>query len=713
MAKLTDLGIDHLALLDVAHLQFDSQTEGQLRGHGLYYIGDLDSGSVNYRNIPYSLDDVVEERLALIARHTDNLGTMWSEAWRTLSKGPYNFAFSQRPLMHCSKCGSISLEIMRAQTGRILNIPILEGYTNLRELLSALEKTSSLPSNFGKGKMIQLSAVLEHKLRECATHHVTERPEFSANSLNNEPITVPNGKFQKLKQKHYEIQSALKTIPIDALGLGKKTSHLKRQGWLHVGDLPVNLEKNIYKIPGLGRQTAQRAILAKSNLEASCIDGNIDRQVFADLEGIPIIPASRLDLPFSLPDWFRSTLIDAATYDNNPVTSLVVEERVCKAGSDTATLEEVAFMPNVCLTRERVRQVEQQYLRRLRKGLLDPWSRSTGCLFTDEFRKPFVALADSLTSKETIGIHELVDNIEHFWSCRRQEANLLLPMIMAIIEGTARTDGNLRRLGDLPEALLRPLRRPAKDWPSWNLGAGKSLTLGMDRNSIATAEDLRLAWIDGFDFKEETNTLLKGLAYLSELKTNSEPDFDHLSKVMEKRGFPKNPISPVEYLETIVDDLSMLIDQGNFYKRSKDIFLQRSALPPEERIITRILANQFDISQPSVSKTQTVTLERLYDIILGKSAGCTGMLLRPDWVDFWNELENIFERFYPDQRTFQRSIMSTFGASEGIVGVAVHPIWAVLSGRTSKSSIGQIDVQRTTESDFMAPIVLQGFRTNH
>jgi len=714
MPRLADLGIDHLAPLDVAHLQFDPRTEGQLRGHGLYSIGDLDSGSVNYHNIPYSLDEVIEERLALIAKHTDHLGTIWSQAWRTLSKGPFNFAFSQRPLSHCSECGSISLEIMRIRAGRILNIPILEGYTNLRELLIALEKTSSLPNGFGKGKMIQLSALLENELRECAIHHVTDRAEISANLSIHEPINAPEDELLKLQQKRDAIQDALKTISIDALGLGKKTYHLKQRGWRYVGDLPRNLEKTIYKMPGLGRQTAERAISAKANLTAACIEGKIDQQVFADLEGIPIIPSSGPEAAgLSLSDWFRTTLIDAATYDDNPVTSLVVKERVCKAGSDTATLEEIASMPNVDLTRERVRQIERRYLSRLRKGLLDPWTREAGCLFTDEFREPFVALADSLSSRDSIGIHELVDNIEHFWNCRRREANLLLPMVMAIIEGTARTDGNLRRLGDLPEALLRPLRRPARDWPSWNLGAGKSLTLRMERNSIANAEGLRLAWIDGLDFKGETDSLLEGLTYLSELKTNFQPDFDHLSKVMGKKVLPEKPMSPAGYLETIVADLSALIDHADFYSRSKDIFLRRSALPPEERAVSQRLADEYGVTQPTVSRTQTVTLERLHDLVLGKLAGCTRMLLRPDWLGFWIELENLFERFYPDQRTFQRSLMSTFDAPEGIVGAAVHPIWAVLSGRTSKRSIGQIDIQKPAESHVMAPVVLQGFRTVH
>ena len=172
MPKLADLGIDHLAPLDVAHLQFDRPIEGQLRGHGLYSIGDLDSGSVNYRDISYSLDDAIEKRLALIAEHTDDLGTKWSAAWRKLTRGPFNFAFSQSPLCICSECGSIPLEIMRIRVGRILNIPILEGYTNLTELLFALEQTSSLPTGFGKGKMIQLSAVLEHQLRELSLIHI-------------------------------------------------------------------------------------------------------------------------------------------------------------------------------------------------------------------------------------------------------------------------------------------------------------------------------------------------------------------------------------------------------------------------------------------------------------------------------------------------------------------------------------------------------------
>jgi len=713
MPKLVDLGIGHLAPLDVAHLQFDARVEAQLRAHGLYTIGDLDTNSINYRDVPYSLDEAISDRLELIGKHTDELGTAWSEAWRTLAKGPFNFAFTQRPLSHCSECGSTSLQTLRLRVGRILNIPIHEGYDSLNDLLTALERTTSLPSHFGKGKMIQLSAVLEQELRQCAKHHVPVDTATNMELSKRDSSSVSNPELRELQQKRDAIQSVLNIISVDALGLGKKSNYFKQHGWRYVGDLPHNLENTLYQMQGLGRKTAGRALSAKSNLEAAYVNGNIDRQVFASLEGIPIIPAANLASEISLSELFRSTLIRAASYDDNPVTELVVKDRVCQAGSDTATLEEIAYMPNVNLTRERVRQIEKRYLSRVRKGLLDPWARSTGCLFTDEFRQPFVALADSLTSRETIGIHELVDNIEHFWNCRRKEANLLLPMIMAIIEGTARTDGNLRRLGDLPEALLRPLRRPARDWPAWNLGAGKTLTVRMKRNSIASSEELRLAWIDGFDFKDETNTLLRGLKYLSELKTNELPDIDRLGEVMEKEVVPEKLATPKKYLEQITDDLTTLIDHGSFYSRAKDIFLRRSALSPEERAISQDLADEYNVTQPAVSRTQTVTLERLHDLVLGGAAGCTGILFRHDWLDFWAEIENLFERFYPDQRTFQRSIMSAFSASEGIVGAAVHPIWAICSGRTSKKSIGQIDINKTTETTVMAPVVLRGFRAVH
>lgn len=162
-----------------------------------------------------------------------------------------------------------------------------------------------------------------------------------------------------------------------------------------------------------------------------------------------------------------------------------------------------------------------------------------------------------------------------------------------------------------------------------------------------------------------------------------------------------------------MNDLSTLIDYGDFYRRSGEIFLRKSALPPEERVIFQAIADEFNVAQPTVSRTQTVTLERVHDLIMSKHAGCSGLLLRQDWLNFWAEIEILFERFYPDQLTFQRSIMSTFDAPEGIVGAAVHPIWAVLSGRTSKKNIGQIDIKNTTTTAVMAPIALQGFRTVH
>lgn len=706
MPNLVDLGIDHLAPLDVAHLQFDPRTEGQLRGYGLYTIGDLDTSSTSYQNVPYSLDEIISNRLELIAEHTDEFGTVWSAAWKKLAKGPFNFAFSQRPLSHCSECGSTPLKVLRYRVGRILNIPIHVGYENLNELLVALERTTTLPSSFGKGKMIQLSAMLERELRQCSKHH-------DNNIAATDVLSLPSLELEALQKKRDIVQQALNSISLDALGLGKKTDYFKQQGWTRIGDLPPDLDKIIFKISGLGRKTAERALFAKSNLVKACVDGAINRQIFADLEGVPIIPTAHLASDLPLPELFRSTLIQAASYDDNPVTMLVVKERICQTGSDTATLEEIANMPNVGLTRERVRQVEKRYLGRVRKSLLDPWARSAGCLFTDEFRKPFVELSEAVKKQDTIGIHELVDNIEHFWNCRRKEANLLLPMIMAIIEGTARTDGNLRRLGNLPETLLRPLKRPARDWPAWNLGAGKSVTRKIANNNVADVEGLRCAWIEGLDLGSETDSLHRGLEHLGKLKLGQVPLIDDLAEEMDKPILPLTIESPTTYLANMTTELVSIIENGDFLLRSKEVFFRRSALPPAERNTIQSLADEFDVSVPNVAKTQTQTLERLYNIIFTQSAGYSGMLLRPEWLDLWTELEGLFERFYPDQRTFQRSLMTTFGAPEGIVGVSVHPIWAVLSGRTSKKSFGHINMVRSSEPIKMAPVVLRGFRSAH
>lgn len=676
-------------------------------------IGDLDSGSAAYLNIPYSLDQKITSRLELISKFSDSNGTAWSKAWRMLKKGPFNFAFSNHPRRPCSECRSVSLFILQSRHGRIMNIPIREGFKDLDDLLIALEQTTGLPDNFGKGKMIQLAAVLEQEMKDCAEHHVPEQDDADRSVPLSKKQRPSTHELEKLQQERDDLQKALKSIPVHALGLGPKTDYLMKLGWQTVGDLPENFESVIYRTPKMGRRTAERAISTRSNLVAACSGGAVERVTFANLQGVPIIPQKNSMSEISLPDWFRNTLIEAASYDDNPVTQLVVQKRVCQSGSKTTTLEEIGQMPGVSITRERVRQVEKRFLKRVRECLLDPWSWSAGCLFSDTFRMPFAALAESLSSQDTIGIQELSESIEQIWKCSKKEANLLLPMIMAIIEGTARTDGNLRRLGDLPESLLRPLRKPARDWPSWNFAAGKHLTQSLKINGVSDAEALRVALINGFNFGDEAEPIVKGLTYLSQLKSGHSPKIEDLADAIDKPVLPALDANPETYLSNITNDLVSLIDQGNFWIRSKDIFLRRSALPPEERVTTQVLADKYNVAGPNISKAQSTTLERLQGIILNKSAGYTAMLIRPDWIKFWTELENIFERFYPDQRTFQRSIMTTFDIPETVVGSAIHPIWAVLSGKISKTSIGQIATNVEKNNVTMAPVILKGFRNIH
>ena len=286
-------------------------------------------------------------------------------------------------------------------------------------------------------------------------------------------------------------------------------------------------------------------------------------------------------------------------------------------------------------------------------------------------------------------------------------------MVMAIIEGTARSSAELKRLGDSPDSFFGMIAGIGGRWPVQNVGAERNLSQKFSALHIKTIEDLRLAWIGGQDFGRH-DCYIECVLSAACSDPCDEQDFpEKLGRLAERRVVPKEKREWDGYIESVCDDVTAIIQNGNFWLDASLVFDQRTSRLPNERLTMEALGEKVGRLGVTIKRTETETLERLSAAILDGEGGYAQCILRPDWIEMWRELQRIYKRFPADQRTFRRSVEEVFGFDDVALTMAMPTVWAILSGLPTRKSYGKAKVETVKPNYVLAPIRLAGFRTAH
>ena len=192
----------------------------------------------------------------------------------------------------------------------------------------------------------------------------TDWPAF----WNQRPISKPS---IFITTAHLESLTAdVRQQSIGALHLDKACSGLNAVNIRTIGELVDAARAGIPKLRNFGAKAHREVVSSLCALSSSAVGGLVDWMTYADRRGFPIIPPEReatigsAFLTRSLPKACENVI--RSQFDNR--AWLVFSKRLLASADEHETLDSIGKVYGI--TRERVRQIEEQCLEALRKPLL-------------------------------------------------------------------------------------------------------------------------------------------------------------------------------------------------------------------------------------------------------------------------------------------------------------------------------------------------------
>lgn len=635
---------------------------------------------------------LIRRHVALAAKHLSDSSFDWAGFWGEKEISLHWMAMDFPVETFDDSILKLPLTHLASTFGALLNIPRAKGLETLGDLVSVYEKGSAPWQGFGAGKIERLGNLLQ----EIAERRI-KLPMSSQIAEGRTTLFLPE---------------YILAWDIDTLGLGAGAFKLKRNGYRTLASLQVE-PNTLWALPGVGKRTVSLAKTRLALLAEAVEGGEVNLSRLAELQGLNIVPAEDLLEPGNLFEPISSVLREVAKADGSDAALLLLQHRICTGGSDEATLEKVAEMLPVRITRERVRQIEKRILQTAATILLSPYPVMGMVVVRPLLREKFRSLAKALEKHEQIGPDQLAVMISIEWNCDLVQAVRVLPMVMAVIEGTARTYAELRRLVDSPAHYLRRLARIPSRWSAQNIGAERGLSLKLEELKVRNLEDLRLAWIGGCEFGKHETYVRCILDATDHEPTDEEAFAEKLGELTQRPLVPLQKKAWSKYIASIRQDVEALISAGTFWSDAELIFKQRTSALPNERITIDALGEKLGRLGVTVKQTETDTLMRVASVVLKGQEGYAQCIIRPGWLALWDELNKIYQRFPNDQKSFSRSVEQLYGVEEEVLTMAMPSIWAILTGLPTRWSHGKAKIDNEPRITNLSPVKLTGFRAVH
>jgi hypothetical protein len=683
------------------HLQIHPRYVRLLESRGLRRLSDLSELSLSQLDDYSSSMRDINRHAELLLRHRVGAGFRWLDFWSEDEISLHWMAMSFESTAFTDQDRSVLLTSLRKDFGTLLNVPLVSGVRTLGELIAAFELGSPPWRGAGAKKIIGLGEMLtmlsgsaikmSEEMVEDPSPHILSAPKASG------VLLLPDDML---------------TWSTEVLGIGTRTDRLKRAGLNTLGSLLEDLGI-LGSLPGVGRSTIALVRERIRMLAEAAEDGHLNIETLAELQGLELVPerdeVDGGELAFSVFSLVRLVCLA----DPSEAAPLIFEHRICKSGSDAATLDDVAGMLSEKVTRERVRQIEMRVLKQTASLLLQPFPTLGVVLVRPKLKRKFEGLAKALGDHDEIGLAELGFLISSEWGCSLPEAFRALPIVMAVIEGTARASADLRRLGDSPDQFFHPLRGAARNWSAQTIGAERSLSLKLEGYGISDLEGLRNAWIVGQDFGRHDEYVRRVLQAACSGPLDDAAFANQLGQFTGREVVPKEQVDWSGYIEAVRRDVAAIIRTGTFRSDADLIFDARTSKLPSERMTMDALGGKIGRIGVTVKQIETSTLERLASAILRAREGYAQCIFQPDWLRMWDEMQKTFQRFSTDQKSFRRSVEQAFEIEEVPMTMGMPTIWAVLSGLPTRKSYGKSRVEGAKSAALLSPVRLAGFRSVH
>ena len=688
--------------LNFRHLQLHPSSVQTLKSFGVIRLVDLKGCDPSVLDLIAPMFSVITERAALVAKHSCEKRTDWPAFWREPGVQVHWMAMTFEDASFCENMRKTPLALLHNDFGALLNIPNASGVATLGEVLFAFQHCSLPWRGFGHGKVRRMGEILAEI--ELGLRVISPAPPKHDIARNNDSGV-----------KHLLPDEVL-NWDISALGLGAGGDKLRRNLRDTVGSV-VEDPDQLRQLPGVGRQTITLLKSRLSILAEAVMDGALDLNKLASLQGFSLIPQQPLTAGNELTSHVAAVIqvaVNAETVnaEASPAAPIIFEHRICKSGSDALSLEDVGQMIPTVMTRERVRQVENSILRRAAGMLFSAHPILGMPLIQPALREMFSKLSVALGEQQQIAPADLALLISKEWNCRLPDAIRVLPLVMAVIEGTARGSAELKRFDISVDGVFAPLSEPSKSWSVQNIGGDRGMCQMLKKLGIVSLENLRQAWMAGQHFGRHEIYIRHVLEAACVAPNDANMFADRLFEVTAKEVVPAAHAEWSKHIETLSIDIVTIIKSGTFRADADFIFSQRTSRLKTERPTTEVVGARLGRLGVTVKQTETDTLQRLGSVLLEGDGSYAQSILRPDWIKMWRDMKMIFNSHPDNPNMVVRAIGEAYDVEEETMTMAFPTIWAVLSGLPTRQAHGKARIQ-SGPSGAIAPVVLSGFRPMH
>lgn len=533
----------------------------------------------------------------------------------------------------------------------------------------------------------------------------------------------------------YTFSESILKLDIGNLHLGTKTEVLRHHGINEVRDLLRYSESAMLSIPGLGSTTIDRtkkALRALSHAEQEF--GQIDWVKFCDEMELTLLPAepstnwtigeSILRLP--------SVIVEMIRYETNPAITQIVTERLMKRPSERMTLEEIAVRQPKPLVRERIRQLEAQFLSKLAAALIEDEYSQSSYRFRPEFTEPWKKAARHFANLDReMSLERLVAGLEQCWDLPRAQFISLIPLVIAILTGELATLGDYRKTLLVDSRKLSNGASPALQLPIKWLQFGK-LSARLETLGIRTLGHL----VRGLETEVNITALQKKQAVeqiqslIDAIDNDGRIDWRRYAQSV---GVPFEPSclfnNKSDFLDSIIPVSIRVIENRNLSAIASAVFTKRSSVSSSVRPTMEALAQELGKFGPSIKRVETEVLSFLNAVFVGQNISIARTQICPTYLATWAEVDGLFKESECDSKAFEDRLCASWQMPREKVTSFMPVLIAILSGyplgrpgkyarlfssfgTPTESSKGAADSEAIDES-LLQKVILRGFRRTH
>jgi len=692
--------------LALEHLQMNPLVTGSLHAAGLRTIADVLEfvRSPQYPSFRYRLQ--MRDTLTALAQATKGNSTDWLMFWNLTGENFCQLA-ADLPELRRLSAKARQHPVDRTTFGNAGAMLQQAGYDKLGKLADALHTGIPEVRGIGPGKIQEFFARLVSFVDRIDTAGEVIPDENSAGNL----LTASTMDLR--------FPASVNRLSTGILHLGTKSKWLREAGLLTVGQIADAWPIRQGDLHGLGPSTLRSleerlATLMSATSEA----GEVDWDSYCHSCGIPLVPSIvHATTGAEFLNTLAAALTEIADHLPDNVYAEILRSRLSKPPGEQKTLEEIAQSTIPAITRERVRQKEKRLLRQLAGGLMWDSYSGLGIHFRSSFSHWWRIAAAEFRDTEDIGFDEFVSTLAEAWKVDVPTLTGQLPIILAIVTGEPQMPVGFRSAIRIDPALYGVLRIEVRDLSLSRLRVGKYVRQ-LEEQGISTLGDLISMFRSGAISDSESVATRSAKAQLDILAgcldTTGAVIWSSYRAALGLEVLPATiTTSADQFVQELPSVTERFLQHSAISRRAAEIFRLRTSQPASQRLTLEKTSEALQTHGPSVKREETLLLQHLNDVIVGKEYAYSPVWLDESWLSYWAEAAAIFSASEGDFQAFERDLQSRWELTHA--DRAIVTLWAVFSGYPNgrPSSRRKIAVASENVPQPVGRIRLRGFRRVH